>query len=206
MGQLDDQLKSTYPQGRAWKSNLERMSTLKYLAEIPAPKPDKTIEERSMWNPLVGGMFLTYITYFANLEGGAANIDSFAQLRVVLHLFNALKERGAIQEGSYYLLDTLDNHFATCKAVWEGQKPKQGEFVKRFWIAYGMKVEVAQRIADDARRMITNAQPFDSRACQDLLRTRSGDSTRQMVPINAEDFSKSYRRICLRDFSDVQDK
>lgn len=164
------------------------MITLKRLAELPTPKPAHEIEERSMWNPLVAGMFLSYVSYFANLEGGSANIDSFAQLRIVLHLFNALKVVGALQEGRYYLLDTLDNHFAKCKAVWEGEKPKKGEFVKRFWIAYGMKVEVAQRFADDTRRKITNQQPFDSR---DILHTRAGDATRQMVPINAEDFSKS---------------
>jgi hypothetical protein len=205
MGQLDDQRRSKYPQSRSWKVNLERMITLKYLDEIPAPKPAPTIVERSMWNPLVAGMFLTYITYFANLEGGSANIDSFAQLRFVLHLFHALKELGALQEGKCHLLDTLDNYFGKCKAVWEGQKPKRGEFVKRFWIAYGMKVESAQRLADDARQMNTNHRPFNFRACDGLLRTRSGDATRQMVPINAEDFSKSYRRLCLRDFSDVQD-
>ena len=206
MGQLDDQWRSQYPQSRAWKVNLGRMVTLKDLDKLSAPKPDQTIVERSMWNPLVAGMFLTYITYFANLECGSANIDSFAQLRFVLHLFHALKELGTLHEGRYHLLDTLDKYFAKCKAVWEGQKPKRGEFVKRFWIVYGLKVEGAQRFADDARRMITNPRPFDLRAYQGILRTRSSDVARQKVPINAEDYSKSYRRLCLRDFSDVKDK
>lgn len=54
---------------------------------------------RSTWNPYCAGTFLSYVAYYANLEGGASLVDSIAQLRMTLHLFNALQQVGAIRPG-----------------------------------------------------------------------------------------------------------
>ena len=208
MDQLVEQQESVYPQGRAWISNLNRLLNLKSLPLIMDPQPPVQIQERSMWNPLVGGMFLTYVTYFANLEGGVTMIDSFAQLRIVLHLSNALKQSGMIKEGKLPILDNMEKIFTNCHAIWAGStKPEQGEFVFRWWIAYGMNADVAIQCADDIMKLgETNENHLVTKFSMNLLKYRNGDTIRQLLPtIKAEEISKSYRRICLRDFEDIKD-
>lgn len=203
VSQLIEQQASTYPQGRAWHTNLHRMISLRLLPTFHDVQPPVNSQDRVMWNPLVGGMFISYLTFFTNLEGGAAMIDSFAQLRFVLHLFNAFKQLKVVEEGEIPLLDMLDQHFESSKALWEGTKPKKGEFVFRWWIAYGMKEDTAKKVTAETKKFVLTG--LLTQPSTDLLRTRSGDVTRRLSPIKAEDFSKSFRRICLRDFSDVVD-
>lgn len=181
------------------------MISLKLLPAIRDPQPPNLIKERSMWNPLMSGMFITYLTYFANLEGGSAMIDSFAQLRFVLHLCNALKQVGLLTERKLPLLDILERNFEESNAIWySNTKPEQGEFVFRWWIAYGMKPDIAIQFADEIRELIENE--LFTRPSNDLLKYRSGNTIRKLTPINAEDYSKSFRRICLCDFLDAKDR
>ena len=159
-------------------------------------------EERAIWNPLCAGLSMQYICFFGNLDCGMTMIDSFAQLRMVLHLFNAYVQIGAIGIGEIPFLDWLFDTFKDCKAVWEGPIPKKGEFVKRWWISYGASIPKAKQLAT-----VTHTR----------LRGRTNSSTtsirppprltyRDMTPIKAEDIAKSYRRVCLHDFEGVEDQ
>lgn len=165
------------------------------------PQPSDYIQERSMWNPLVGGMFLTYIIFYANLEGGAAMIDSMAQLRIVLHLYHALKQNCLLARGRIPVLDTIYSYFEDSKAIWEGSKPQSGEFMVCWWLAYGMKAHVARELGKKSRDMPV-PQLISSPS---ISQFRSRDKMRRLTPITAEHLSKSFRRVSLGDFSDVVD-
>jgi hypothetical protein len=132
-------------------------------------------------------------------------IDSFAQLRMVLHLFNAFKRRGIFHEGRFPLLDTLDRQFESSEAIWAGPKPRQGEFVKQWWIAYGLAPDAAERCSEETRRSIESRQ-VRSRMFEELMKSRTEDSKRELVPIRPGSLSQSYRRICLGDFTGMEDK
>ncbi len=101
-------------------------------------------------------------------------IDSFGQLRLVLHLFNALQQRNLIS-GNIPLLTTLDKFFDGVRAVWEGEKPKRDDIVKRFWLTYGTKAEVVKRLHADCRRLVLDQMALPS---EDVMKTRDGDATR----------------------------
>lgn len=195
---------SKYWKTKHWKTNLDRSYALRWLV-VPTGLVAKSQELRAVWNPLCGGIFLVYLAYFGNLDCGTAMVDSSAQLRIVLHLYNALLQVKAFVPGDIELLDYLNKHFSSSKAIWEGPKPEKGQLVKRWWIAYGMKPEVAQRLSEATRSRLGTGS-FDRIATDDILRTRTVDSTRQMTGITPEDLSTSYRRICLHDFSDVEDR
>jgi hypothetical protein len=62
----------------------------------------------SIWKPLCAGVFLSYVAYYGNLERGISLIDSVAQLRRTLHLFNALRRQAkAVQPGQIEMLDWM---------------------------------------------------------------------------------------------------
>jgi hypothetical protein len=140
---------------------------------VGAPANERS-EDRAFWNPCCSGMFLSFVCYQINLDGGAVMIDSFGQLRLVLHLFNALQQRNLIS-GNIPLLTTLDKFFDGVRAVWEGEKPKRDDIVKRFWLTYGTKAEVVKRLHADCRRLVLDQMALPS---EDVMKTRDGDATR----------------------------
>jgi hypothetical protein len=154
--------------------------------------------KRAVWNPLCAGTIFSVLNFFGNVEAGCCIIDSQAQLRITLHLFNALKERGLIKEGDVPVLDIIDDCFKSSRGVWEGPKPKQGEFVQRFWICFGSSVAHAKRMAEEAKLLVQH--------CQMSASTDKSWGKRKMKPIEPADIAKSFRRICNRDFHDVVDK
>ena len=155
--------------------------------------------KRALWNPLCSGTIFSYLSYFGNLEVGCAMIDCQAQLRIVLHLFNALKANRIIQEGHIPFLDNLHECFEDSKAVWEGPLPKKGEFVERFWMCFGYSSGHAKLMAAKARAAV-QGQRFNGRDDQKAWKPRKRN---QMEP---SEISKSYRRICNRGFGGVVDK
>jgi hypothetical protein len=125
-------------------------------------------------------------------------LDMSWQLRFLLHLHNALKERDLIQE-DIPLVRILDKSFASVRAIWQGCKPKRGEFVKWWWVSFGVKPLVAKQEHERARESY-NMGSIVTRA--DML---EGFTFRlHATPIEADDFSTSFRRVCMRDFSGGQ--
>jgi hypothetical protein len=144
-------------------------------------------EVLAVWNPVCAGSFLSFIAYYLNVNVGAQFIDADGQLRMTLHLFNALQQLQAVQPGQIKSLDVIFQIFEDCKAVWEGPLPTQGHFLERWLIASGMKSGLAVQ---------TRKGPSRS------TRGRDGAS-RKVTPILAEDISKSFRRVCCHDFNDA---
>ncbi len=46
--------------------------------------------KRALWNPVWAGCILAFTAYFGNVEVGSCMIDSIAQLRAWMHVYNAL--------------------------------------------------------------------------------------------------------------------
>jgi len=106
---------------------------------------------KALWNPLCASTTLLTLTYFGNIEAGCALIDCRAQLRITLHLFHALKNCALIREGDIPILDRLNEYFKSSRGVWEGPLPKRGEFVKRFWICFGMSAKESKQMSEEAK-------------------------------------------------------
>ena len=164
----------------------------------------------ALWNPLCAGTTFLYLTYFGNLEAGCCLIDCHAQLRIVLHLYHALIDRGILRSGQLPCLDMLYFAFRKSKAIWEGTPPQQGEFVQRFWICFGSSIADAKRMSESAKHNIIGSSASHGATPETQSRQSSRSNTisgtRKMSPIEPADISKSFRRICYRDFHDVVDK
>ena len=130
-------------------------------------------------------------------------VDDFSQLRMVLHLYNALKEVGLPPPDTQGFLALLDMNFQNSKAIWEGPKPTRGNFVQRWWIAFGTEVKEAKRMSKDAEARFSKATGTST---SKPSRPRLQETARRMTPIEPDKLSRSFRRIMNRDFSDVVDK
>ena len=185
-------------QGKHWRTNLDRLSYLRWLVH-PVHNQGPLVEERAIWNPLCSGLFMEYVCFFGNLDSGIAMVDSFAQLRMVLHLYNAFLQIGALDAGNIPFLDWLHHTFKDCKGVWEGPIPKKGEFVKRFWISWGASIKNAQQSANATHTRLRGSTKFTSVQPPRV-------EYRDMTPINPEDIATCFRHVCLHDFAGIEDK
>jgi len=155
--------------------------------------------KRALWNPLCAGTTFSILCFFGNLEAGCTMIDCQHQLRITLHLFNALKINGIIKEDQVPLLDQIHKSFKKSRGVWEGPLPQRGELVKRFWICFGMNPKDAKKMAENSKLAVrrhevdTNFEKMEGR-------------NRKMNPVKPAEIATCYRRICNRDFHDVLDK
>ena len=131
-------------------------------------------------------------------------IDSIAQLRIVLHLYNAFIQVGGIEIGELPFLDWLYDTFKCCKAIWEGPVPKKGEFVKLWWISYGKSIQYAQHLATEKHTQCRGST--DSNATTIRLQPRLKKWYRDLTPFKAQDISESFRRVCLHDFAGLKDQ
>eukprot|EP00978_Attheya_sp_CCMP212_P017004 scaffold45035_cov49-Attheya_sp.AAC.3 len=193
-----------HSQPKNWTTNLKRLLMLKFLA-TPSMKTSEVQSLRAFWNPLCAGTLINYIAYFSNVSEGIHMVDSFAQLRMTLHLYNALKVVGLLPPQGIEVLEWLDATFRNSKAIWEGPRPNRGSFVVRWWIAYGTKIEEAQRMSRETRAEFSSNSASLPKSATDHRGAKNDNSTRKMTPIQPEKLCKSYRRICHHDFSDVVD-
>jgi len=187
-----------------WAKNVKMLDSLKMLVATPTLEPSREQLLRACWNPFCAGAFLGYIAYFSNLQEGTCMIDDLAQLRMVLHLYNALKHLGLITVQRDGILELLDRTFENSKAAWEGPKPTRGNFVVRWWIAFGTDVQEAKRLSRNAQNRFSAAH--GTAGTNPLQQSRPQNLARRMTPIEPDKLSKSFRRIMNRDFSDVVDK
>jgi hypothetical protein len=129
------------------------MVAAKFLPTIIGPPVNHRAEILAFWNPCCGGMFIAFLCYQINLEGGAFMVDSIFQLRIVLHLYNALQQRNLIS-GNIPLLTSLANVFERAPSVWAGGKPTRNNMVMRFWVAYGMRLDMARCLHQYCRQSV----------------------------------------------------
>ena len=189
-------------QPKHWAENVKRVQVLKYLIAPPTLQPSREQTIRALWNPLCAGNFLGYIVYFSNLQEGSWMIDNYSQLRMVLHLYYALKEVGLAPADSQGILALLDRNFESSKAIWEGTKPTRGNFVLQWWIAFGVELTEARRLSKEASARFSKAGGAPTKAS----RPRLLETARTMTPIEPDKLSKSFRRIVNRDYTGVVDK
>lgn len=186
----------TLGRSKYWMKNLDSLLNLQYLV-VPRFRFGQQDMNIALWNPLCAGLFVSYVVYFGNLEGGLTMVDSFGQLRLVLHLFNALKNVGILSSGQLEVLDWLYEQFASSKAIWEGPPPTKGQFVTRWWIAWGSSVRSSQKASKSTKDRYTKGS-FGAASVEPM-------EAREMTALEPQDLAVSFRRICLRDFSEVED-
>lgn len=155
---------------------------------------------RAVWNPLFGGTIFSYTFFYANLEGGCALIDCHSQLRIVLHLYNGLRVNGIIRQDDIPFLDYLYEGFKASRAIWEGPPPSKGGLVQRFWMCFGLNATDAKKMAEESRQCVVRMNDISPTA------TSINGRSRKMSMLEPAEISKSYRRVCNRDFHDVVDK
>jgi hypothetical protein len=120
------------------------------LAKPVGPLGSRTAEDHAFWNPLIGGQYLLFGTYICSIGLGSATVDTLGQLRFTLHLYNALRKRGLIQDVSF--LRNIDKVYDKTKAVWVGGCPETGSFAKQFYMAWGLSIAEASRLASTQSR------------------------------------------------------
>eukprot|EP00557_Chaetoceros_sp_GSL56_P013675 CAMPEP_0176479332 /NCGR_PEP_ID=MMETSP0200_2-20121128/1684_1 /TAXON_ID=947934 /ORGANISM="Chaetoceros sp., Strain GSL56" /LENGTH=932 /DNA_ID=CAMNT_0017875371 /DNA_START=150 /DNA_END=2948 /DNA_ORIENTATION=+ len=182
---------------RLTASFAQNMGTVSFLKNLGLDK----FGRKALWNPLCASTTLLTLSYFGNMEVGCALIDCRAQLRITLHLFHALKVLGLVREGQIPFLDILNQYFKSSRGVWEGPLPRRGEFVKRFWICFGMSATDSKQMSEEAKISI-----LDRRIGNNTKQSWGRGKGRKMSPIEPSELLTSYRRICNRDFHDVVDK
>jgi hypothetical protein len=96
----------TMPRREVWDENVRRLQKVAMFTKADVERT-KNQEMLTHWNPLCAGMILSYLEYYGNLNGGMMMIDHGAQLRVTLHLYNALRGLNAIVPGQLAVLDWL---------------------------------------------------------------------------------------------------
>jgi len=209
MEQCDDAVKKRGRQSPHWNTNIAKIQSLRTIATCLEPHSGTPAETTALWNPFVGGMYVTYLIYFASLAGGSACVDSMAQLRMFLHLLNACVQTGAIILKEYPFLDLVYSTFSDSKAIWVTKdKPVRGGFVKHFCMAFGSSRDAAMDFATKSHEAVAGSDPNSL----SLLSTNRASMPannlghRSMVMIEPEHMSKSFRRMVLGDFSGMVDK
>jgi hypothetical protein len=192
--QLDEAAASKYPTHFTYRMNLDLFRQLRVIASPVMRAGTRTSELNAFWNPVVGGSLLEFGIYLCSINLGASTVDSFGQLRFVLHLYNAMKQRKIV--GEVRLLERLDRTFAKTKAIWVAGRPERGSFVKHFFLAWGMSQAKASMLGEEARRNVG----FPTK-----LPETCRSSSRDLVPILPQNFSASYPLVVMRDFSNAAD-
>ena len=177
---------------------IHNIVTVLFLENLSLPVSAK----RAIWNPLYAGTIFSYLSFFGNMEAGCSLVDNHAQLRVVMFLYHGLLLNGIVEKGQIPFLDIMYASFKNSRAVWEGELPRRGELVQRFWICFGLNHVDSRTMAEEAREM------YDSSilARADEAGASFSGRRRRMNPIRPEEISKSYRRVCNNDFHDVVDR
>jgi len=152
-------------QSISWAENMQRMSDWKAVVSPLTPRTSREQMVRGCWNPFCSGTFLLFTTYFSSLRQGTIMIDDMGRLRMVLHLYNALKDVGMIQAKCDGILELLDRAFANSKAMWEGPKPTRGNFVVRFGITSGSSIKVAKKLSRDAQATFSSVNRSSTTRC-----------------------------------------
>lgn len=170
------------------KEDKEVFDWIQFLVQVPLDMIFKH-EWRllSIWNPYCAGTFLSFLAYLGNLEWGTLFVDSVSQLKVTLHLFNALKQAGAIRPSQIGLLDLIFDIFKDTKAIWEGPIPVKGQFQNRWCTMIGFKCGMT--------RLMVFAKP-----------SSMNKYTRKTKQLYIDQFSKSFSRICLRHVDGAVDR
>jgi hypothetical protein len=143
--QLQDESQSEAQNTPVFYYNVNLFKQVVDFGKPVSPPGSRTAEDHAFWNPLIGGENLLYGTYICSIGLGSATVDTLGQLRFTLHLYNALRKLELIQDVPF--LKDIDKVFDKTKAVWVGGRPETGSFAKHFYLAWGMSISEANRLA-----------------------------------------------------------
>jgi hypothetical protein len=71
------------------------------------------------------------------------------QLRLTLHLYNALKLYDP-SLGNIPFLNKIEKLFSKTKAVWPSGRPEKGSYAKHFFMSWGYSIANATRLASES--------------------------------------------------------
>lgn len=95
------------------------------------------------WNPFSAALMWAHRNIYLSLEGGLATMTFGSETTAVLHIYNALKQRGLVDD-DLPLLSDIDEFFSELKWFWNGwEKPEPGKFVYRYHLCMGAPNELA---------------------------------------------------------------
>ena len=176
------------------------------LSELPKPvgKPGRTSsEDNAFWNPVQAGTFLLFATQACSIGLGSQTVDTIGQLRLTLHMFNALNARGLFDGGcseDISFLTTLNDTFKNTRSLWVGGcRSKQGDFMKGLLKAWGHSTQKAICMYEERLHIIG-----DRDASRTRLPSMSGNersTMRDLDPYHPGQYSVSFRRLVLHDMT-----
>ena len=173
------------------RSKMATFKKLQYMVKpLGTPVSDKS-EQYAFWNPVVGGQLLLFATYSINLALGATVVDCIGQLRITLHLYNALKENELIQDDEGLLVKLLHNVFEKSRVIWVGSRSVKGEFEKKYIISAGAGLEEA------VKRSKVKFKTFSPETIASCRYTQ----TRKLEKILPGQMSASFIHVVKRGFS-----
>lgn len=118
-----------------------------YFASNLTTTLEGTTIDMIYWNPCMAGMTILFTIFGQNIAFGCYEIDILSQLKTLLHIHHALNEIGVDVE-DFPILRKLEALFGKSKSIWAVEpKPKRGHFAKHFWLAIGMRPDVATKLA-----------------------------------------------------------
>ena len=194
-----DQINSIIPH-HTDKRERQHLNYMHYL-RLSVPTDCTPAAAKLTWSPLCSGLAMKYVSFYANLNLGTRLVNRTSQLRLVLHLHNAFVQVGALRDGGIPFLDWLHDTFKDNRCVWGGKVPKSGEFVKRWFVANGTSAKGAQNLANGFHRLL-GSSTMRKNISND---TAPREMIRLMGDILPADIAVCYRRICLRDFGNIED-
>ena len=153
------------------------------------------------------GLFLGYTTIYLSLRAGLVALTASNETLVVMHIYNALKDRGMIYE--LPLLDDLDSYFDKTLSFWNGwDKPEQGKYLYRFNMSLGSTHELATWIHDKARYKLEGGIEPSAKPKSTLSKYKHNrnNSKRVAVDFDPASVSESYKYQCKYDYGNIEEK
>ena len=195
-------------QSQAWNNTFSQLKDMMMLPRCVGTAVSFRSERFAFWNPYVAGTFLSFLTFQLSLDGGSQLVDSYAQLRLVLHCYHALRDTDALEE-EIPLLESMDRAFQKSRGIWEGGKPSQTEYLKRFCLCFGFSPNLAQQIDDDTQRLIAKGAVSSASSGSSALLRNGFDvndlkmndlQPRRLAKLKTGEVSETYRLACQHDF------
>lgn len=162
--QVGSQLKSGIPCGSDRESCLKFIQRTRRIVEPNGLRKDEIHSPRVArhmpygvellcWNPFSAVLLLGYNATALSLEGGLAVINSSGQAASILHIYNALRVCGLVDE--LPMLSDIDRHFSDVKQLfWNGwEKPQKGKFTYRYHLSWGLPHEMALWYQNQAKQL-----------------------------------------------------
>lgn len=131
-------------------------------------------------------------------------MDDKSQLRLLLHIYNALRVIGVMSE-QIGLLDELMELVEGGPVVFVGGRPSSaGSFYKGFMLDFGSSAEYAKGLSSSLRATyspsVDNVWEAKAQAMKGS-KTRKGKQHRNQVPLEPEQLSTAYEPIALGSFA-----